>query len=42
MTDFVKEQLREYDDEYNDLFNKWMRILHPEEYDNGEHNEENK
>ena len=34
VTDFVKEQLREYDDEYNDLFDKCMRILHPEEYDN--------
>ena len=42
VTDFVKEQLREYDDEYNDLFDKCMKILHPEEYDNGEHNETQK
>lgn len=43
VTDFVKAQLKEYDNRNEELFDKCMKILHPEEYDNdGEHNKAKK
>lgn len=43
VTNFVKAELEDYDKQYQELFDKCMRILHPEEYENdGEHNETQK